>query len=96
VGVARALVVAPRVLLLDDPTAGLDPATARSLLATVRAVAPDAAILLATQDVDVVLPLAQRAVLLGTNGDGCARDVRDLPAPFAPVAFASFLPGAQP
>lgn len=44
---ARALLRRPAVLLLDEPTEGLDDALARSVLAGIRAHLPDAAILLA-------------------------------------------------
>ncbi|MFD7448681.1 ATP-binding cassette domain-containing protein [Kitasatospora sp. NPDC059827] len=53
--VARAILRRPRILLLDEPTAGLDGPTARALLRELRRALPDSALVLAVQDQDLAL-----------------------------------------
>lgn len=66
VGLARALVTEPALLLCDDATAGLDPSTSVEVLERVLKGARrgDAAVLLSTHDVDAVLPRVDRVLLL--------------------------------
>jgi ABC-type multidrug transport system ATPase subunit len=66
VSLARALAVAPRVLLLDEPFAGLDAPTRRELLADLRGVlaATGTAALLVTHDDREAAALADRVAIL--------------------------------
>lgn len=64
---AGALAMRPRVLLLDEPAAGLDPAGEAQLLATLKHLVRNhgLSILLATHAVDVLPNLADRIAVLG-------------------------------
>jgi branched-chain amino acid transport system ATP-binding protein len=59
-----ALAARPRVLLLDEPTAGLSPAETASVAAMIRRFPRDVTVLLIEHDMDVALALADRVVVL--------------------------------
>nr|WP_275404024.1 ATP-binding cassette domain-containing protein [Pseudonocardia acidicola] len=85
ISIARALAVAPRVLLLDEPFAGLDATTRADLLADLRAalVHLDAAAVLVTHDRDEARALAHDTALLidgRIRQHGCTAEVLDAPA----------------
>ncbi len=70
---AALLVEPPDALLLDEPTAGLDPEGKRSLERVVRRLAREGrAILLASHDLDFTSAVADRLVVLGREGRGPA------------------------
>ena len=63
--VARALMTRPRLLLVDEPTLGLAPATARSVIRVLRGIAANgAAVLLAEQNARAALAAADLAMLM--------------------------------
>jgi ABC-type sulfate/molybdate transport systems ATPase subunit len=85
VAVARALAVRSRVLLLDEPFAGLDATTRADLVADLRAVLDHSttAVLLVTHDRDEAAALARRTALLlrgRIRQLGATADVLDAPA----------------
>jgi branched-chain amino acid transport system ATP-binding protein len=59
-----ALAANPRVLLLDEPTAGLSPAETASVAGVIRRFPRDVTILLIEHDMDVALELAERLIVL--------------------------------
>jgi ABC-2 type transport system ATP-binding protein len=65
-GIARALVNEPRVVFLDEPTLGLDPAGQRQILATVRRIAEErgATVLLSTHLLAEVDETCSRVLIL--------------------------------
>jgi cobalt/nickel transport system ATP-binding protein len=74
--VATMLAVEPDVLLLDEPTASLDPRARRQLLAVIAGLS--ATVVVATHDLDAAYELGGRAVVLDGGRvvrDGDARDV---------------------
>lgn len=63
--IARSLVANPRALLLDEPSAGLDPVATRRFAETLRRIARDGkTIILVTHHVEEILPEVNRVILL--------------------------------
>ena len=85
--IARALALEPEVLFLDEPTAGLDPITARGFDRLVRFLCDDLGltILLVTHDLDTLLGIVDRAIVLARGkviADGPVRDVCQVDDPW--------------
>ncbi len=61
-GIARALVLQPEVILYDDPTAGLDPVTSRHIIDLIIQVQKEKnnATLIATSDLDLALQVSRK------------------------------------
>lgn len=70
VAIARAFLSAPIVLLLDEPTTGLDPHSKREVQAFVREIrdAHDATVLLTTHDMDEADQLCDRIAIVDHGG----------------------------
>ena len=63
--IARALIVEPSVLILDEPSAGLSPKVVAEVFAKLRSINRDGvAIILVEQNVKAALAIADRAVIL--------------------------------
>jgi branched-chain amino acid transport system ATP-binding protein len=62
--VGVALATEPRLLCLDEPTAGMSAAETHDTMALVRAIASDLTILIVEHDMEVVMELAQRITVL--------------------------------
>jgi cobalt/nickel transport system ATP-binding protein len=65
--IASVLSLGPRVLLLDEPTAALDPRSKWVLVNLIRRLGDDHTIVTATHDLDIVPLIATRVVVLGEN-----------------------------
>jgi len=77
-----ALAARPRVLLLDEPTAGLSPAETASVVGMVQRFPRDVTILLIEHDMDVALALAERVVVLHQGrvlAEGTQAEIRQDP-----------------
>ena len=80
---AVALATAPRLLLLDEPMAGLGPTESAAMIETLRALRSRAAILLVEHDMDAVFSLADRVSVLVHGrviATGTVAEIRDDPA----------------
>ena len=62
--VGVALATEPKVLCLDEPTAGMSPAETHETMALIRQIAKDLTILIVEHDMQVVMELAQRITVL--------------------------------
>ncbi len=92
VALARALIMDPPLLLLDEPTAGLDPDSADSLCALLRSLHRELGltVVMATHDLDTLLQLSTRVAVLADQRvivSGSAKEVIAYPHPFVHEFF---------
>ncbi len=69
--IAAVLALAPRILLLDEPLAGLGPDESRDMVALIAGLRSHCAVMLIEHDIDVVFSLADRITVLD-NGRAIA------------------------
>ena len=78
--IARALVLEPRLLLLDEPTAGMSPEETQRTAAFVRALAGRVTIVLVEHDMEVVMGISDRITVLNYGqvlAEGTPAEIRD-------------------
>jgi ABC-2 type transport system ATP-binding protein len=78
VGLAQSLIGDPRILVLDEPTTGLDPAQRADLRRTLSVAAGRSAVLLSTHQTEDVAALCERVVVLAEGRvrfDGAVTDL---------------------
>ena len=74
-----ALAMRPKLVMLDEPAAGLSPAERQTLAGLIRAMAPDITLILIEHDMDIVMQLAQRITVLHRGAvvtEGTPDDIR--------------------
>jgi branched-chain amino acid transport system permease protein len=99
-GIARALAIRPRYLLLDEPAAGLNEAESEELIAILRSVLAvfGCGILLIEHDMNIVMPLCSRVQVLDdgmTLRIGTPEEVQADPAVVESYLGSSFLAAAD-
>jgi branched-chain amino acid transport system ATP-binding protein len=82
----------PHVLLLDEPAAGLSTDDGRRIVATIRELFPDAAMVLVEHDMDVVFDFCEALLVLDRGRVVAAGDPRSVRAD--PAVKAAYLGGA--
>jgi ABC-type branched-subunit amino acid transport system ATPase component len=75
---AQALIVKPKVVLLDEPTEGVAPIVVEQLIPAIGAAAADSAVVLVEQNIDTALALGDSAYVLEQGSVAVAGTVRDL------------------
>jgi branched-chain amino acid transport system ATP-binding protein len=81
--IARALAMTPRVLFLDEPTAGMNPSETKEMLEIIRTLKGKFTILLIEHKLDLVMQLSDRVTVMDDGkkiAEGLPRDVAADPA----------------
>jgi branched-chain amino acid transport system ATP-binding protein len=81
--IALALACEPRILLLDEPTAGMSPAETSRMTSLIAGLPRDITIMIIEHDMDVVFAIADRITVLHYGrllAEGTPREVRALPS----------------
>lgn len=101
VALARALALDPELLVLDEPTAGLDPDRSRSIVKLIQSLSREhnLTVFMVTHDVDTLSTLANRVAVLAEGrivADGPLDEVRQNKHPFIVSFFATAEPLPNP
>lgn len=94
-GIALALIGAPRLLIVDEPTAGLDPAERNRFHRVLADVAADAVVLLSTHIVDDIENLCDRLAILAGGRILAEGTPAELMAPHAGRLWEATVPRGE-
>jgi len=94
-GIALALIGAPRLVIVDEPTAGLDPAERNRFHRVLADVAADAVVLLSTHIVEDIQNLCQRLAILAGGRIVAEGTPENLIAPLHGRLWSCVLPRGQ-
>ncbi|OYU44698.1 MAG: hypothetical protein CFE44_11535 [Burkholderiales bacterium PBB4] len=91
-GLARAVVLEPELLFLDEPTAGLDPQSATGIDSLVRSLRDDSGltVIMVTHDLDLLWQVANRVAVLAdtrVQAVGSMAELAQLPNPAVRAFF---------
>jgi len=80
VGLADALIHDPVILIMDEPTAGLDPIQIRETLALIQELGENHTILLSTHILSEVEAVCERVIIINSGRIGASKSLDDLEA----------------
>jgi len=95
-GIALALIGSPRLLIVDEPTAGLDPAERNRFHRVLAEVATDAVVLLSTHIVEDVENLCARLAIVAAGQIVAEGTPEALTAPYQGRLWQRVIPHGQP
>jgi len=95
-GIALALIGSPRLLIVDEPTAGLDPAERNRFHRVLAEVATDAVVLLSTHIVEDVENLCARLAIVAAGQIVAEGTPDELTAPYQGRLWQRVVPHGQP
>jgi ABC-type multidrug transport system ATPase subunit len=95
-GIAMALIGSPRLLIVDEPTAGLDPAERNRFHRVLADVAAGAVVLLSTHIVEDIENLCERVAILAKGRILAEGSPSALVAPLAGQLWSRVVPRGQP
>jgi ABC-2 type transport system ATP-binding protein len=78
VGLADAMIHDPQILILDEPTAGLDPVQIRETLALIQSLGDSHTILLSTHILSEVEAICERVIIINAGRVGDSRTLEEL------------------
>ena len=94
VALARALILDPQLLFLDEPTAGLDPASGKQFVRLIQGLRAELTVVMVTHDVDTLFALVDRVAVLADRrlvAIGSLAEVAAQPHPFIHNFFLGHL-----